>query len=255
MAVLTLTITNDSPTGAGTVLTPTGGAWASKTISLRVVAWYRSSESNIDDAGINRGTVAAWNNITVGASDSIQLAFTHAARAPHHYSFYYQEAATWDSANAAKKCTAVITPASPTQSLCEVANDDDTATVTFGAAPSGISLSPITGFEPMSRTNTLRAYNNSLVKKDYVDERLLDAIVIAYPVTALGAAQDAIIRLTRWQKYSNRLTLSTDLTGNLQFLGDCVGKVEGHDYLHATGLTTDYEASFTFLMETEVEEN
>jgi len=255
MATLTLTVTNDSPNGAGTVQTPADGTWGSKTISIRVVAWYSALETDVDNAGIRRTTVAAWDNITVAANDSLLFAFAHSDPPPDHYSFYYQVATSWDSANSAAKCTAVIETASLTQSTCAVADDDDTATITFGATANSVTINPVYDLPPAVRENTLRAYNGALVKADYADTRLLDSLDIIFNVTASAVAQAGLMRLMRWIKNSVRLTAAWSQTGGDTFLESAVGKFSNTSYLQAAGMTAAYDASLTFLIESEVEEN
>jgi hypothetical protein len=251
-STLTATVYNLYPTYSSAVTSPAGGSWGAKTISVRLVAWYTLDETDVDSAGINRNSVASWNNITVSASDYVTFTAILPLQHYNHLAFYYQVGASWDSANAATKCTATIQQTSSTSVTVTVLNDDDTATVTFGATANSISINMIEHIQPIFRENTVRAFDGSLVKKSYVTEQAIDSLDLTLTMASLSASE--IKTLSNWIKDSTKLKMSEDLSGDDIYIKDYYGKFVSCDYLHTKYKRTGYTFNVTFAVDAETEE-
>jgi hypothetical protein len=235
------------------VSTPVGGSWAAKAhISCRLVAWYTPLETDEDNAGVDRTTIAAWNDFATASNDKITFAGTLPAAQWDHLAFYYQEATTWNSANACTKCTATFQQTSITEVNVTVLDDDDTATITFGATPKSFAIDNIAEITPAVRKNTLRAYDGTLIKKDYVSDLLYESLTLTLTMGSLTAAN--VKHLLDWIKDSVRVSMVESLSGSEVYIDTYVGKFTETDYLHTRYKRTGYEFTVVFEIETETEE-
>jgi hypothetical protein len=250
---LTLTVNNEYPINQSPVNSAGGGNWGAKTISIRVVAWYTLLETNVDNAGINRDTVGQWENKSVGSNEQLYFTFVPVSRPVNHYSFYYQEAATWDSDNPCKKCTATFSQTGTSQILCTVVNDDDTATITFGDATT-ISITNLEDIVPTIRQVVTRAYDGTLVPVSYATVgQLVSQLDITASVSGKWCTGSEYKTILRWIKYATQIKITESLTGDDCFLDEYTGIFINTNYLPSRYKAHQDQVTLTYLVETESE--
>lgn len=137
---LLISVNNGAPAYLSAVDTGTAGTWPSVTISARILAFKNADENDPDLVGVNRSAVGDWDNQAIPALSTIKIAFTKPTDYVHHYGFAYQAGATFDPAAAANLCTVVTTHTSHTVAMVAVADDDDYAALTLGAAVTSLEL-------------------------------------------------------------------------------------------------------------------
>lgn len=174
---LLLTVNNGAPAYLSAVDTALAGTWPSTTISCRILAFKSAAESDADLVGAARGAVAGWDNQIIPANKTIRISFTKPSDYVHHYGFLYQAGASFNPAAAANLCTAVISHTSAAVALCTVADDDDYATLTLGAAASSLALfkTPISN---QPRVNLELGADNVIYKKSWAADIENEALMI-----------------------------------------------------------------------------
>ena len=246
---LTFTVNHTAPNAFGSIALASGGSWATKTISFRIVAWATAAETDADNAGIRRSVVTAWNNVSVSAGQKLTINFTLGENV-NHYAFYYQEAATFNPALVAKKCTATFTYPSASLGTCVVLDDDDTATFTFGAEATSVEVDPVIQLAPTVREMVVRGYNGKLVKKSYAQNTMVDSLDVVLSMHSSVTPTDNKL-LLKWVKNSTPLLLSESLTGTAVFITSYTGRLVNTDYIHSKHKNANETLTYVFAVETE----
>lgn len=210
-----LTVANEAPTSNGAVTTPTGGSWSVGTYSFKVMAKY-SDNNHIDNYGVTRGTVAAWNNISVAAGDSVVIPITLDTARQHDIVVVYQAGASFNDGAAA------VVINSSEVAVTQTAYDEYTITIdsgsvsdnlTVGASANTVEFSPPTTFKATYRQPSQRAIDGTIIKQDYIDSRILDTLVIdANPYLSVGTSLPTLQRWFRDQVYLKIEDTNSDTT-------------------------------------------
>jgi hypothetical protein len=245
-----ITFAVNQPYGAPTgVTTPGGGSWTGETISCRVVAWQTAAETDVDMAGFDRATVALFNGIVVTAGDSVVIVFTPPTEQYDHLAFYYQVAATWNPANAARKCSMDIEQTSETSYKLTIDDDDNTATITFGAVTSA-TISPVQVLKPQTDKKVRRGWNGKLIVKSSAITKLVDTLTIISPMGSCTSAN--YDKILRWIKYGIPVSLTDSADGGYSpYISVYQGKIDDTDYLKSPGKNDAFEFTLSYMVESE----
>lgn len=251
MSLITLTVNQPygSPTEAPT--TPVGGGWTAGTISIKVVAWQTAAETDVDMAGFQHGTEAFFNGIVVANNDKVVISnWTPPTRPYDHLSFYYQVAGTFNVANSCTKCTMTITEVSETNYTLTITNDNNTDTITFGAATS-VELNPVVLLKPTIRESVTRGWNGLLVRKNNPLNTISDVLEITCPMSGTTAAEyDDILK---WIRYSVPVILTDSAVGAYNpYVDIYTGMITNTTYIKSPGKNNEEDFTLTYMVESEI---
>jgi|GEM_PF-2319592 len=240
-----VTVNNGAPAYQSAVDTGDAGTWAAKTISLRIVAFKTAAETDADLAGVVRAAVGGWDNIAIPANCTVQLTCVVPSDDYDHLAFVYQVGATFDASAAATFCTAVVTNTTAVQALVVVADDDDTGTITLGAAATEIGLNPVWG-TPAPRQNLGRDHDGGVYGLSHAVDRENDALRLDFEAGTVTQAQYNTLR--DWAQAGVTVKVDDGDTGAR--IGTYHGKLSGPSSIDSHWKNRAYP-SLTLLVESE----
>ena len=201
MSDVKLTVDQQAPASNGAVSTPIDGSWAPATYSFKVMARYADDATDIDNFGVDRATVAAWDNITVANNDLVVIPVTLDTRRPFTFQVIRQTAGAYVEGNAG----ALIHDAELTVTQSAV----DTYEITLDSGTSGANLdindsanllefSPPTTPGVVYRDKTGRAYQGDKITRSFLDARSVEQMIITGDAN-LATDTTGKITLQRWK--------------------------------------------------------
>lgn len=203
MSDVKFTVAQPAPGDNGAVTTPAGGTWAANTFSFKVSALYASSESDVDNFGVNRAQVVAWEAIVVAANDKVVIPVTLTTGRAFKFVVCYQVAATYNVANAGVRiddASVSYTQTSATEYTITITSGAASTTVTFGAAAATLELSAPATMSAETREMHTRGAFGASVQQSFADPlRSLESVTISYSAT-LSIPTGGLAQLHQWRR-------------------------------------------------------
>ena len=227
MTDIKFTVDQTYPEDNGAITTPTGGGgggWAVGTYSFKVVAWYSSDETEVDNAGVDRGVVAAWENIAITAGDKVIIPVSIDTTRHFEFAVYFQIAASYDeTANGADVTTVNVSQTSATEWELTLENDATAVNLILESSAAEVELSPPATIEATFRQPFSRSYTGSLIKESFLDDRVVDSIIInANAYLSIGTNLSV---LQRWMKDQVYLKIEDSNTGTTSYFDAVYGTI------------------------------
>jgi len=202
---LKFTVVQPYPEDDGAVTTPAGGGWTPGTFSFKVsVLYYDDDETDIDNFGVNRGTVAAWENISVASGDKVVIPVKIDTTRSFKFVVCFQSGATYNvssAGNKAKDGFVTFTQSSATEyEITVISNALPPRTITFGASATTLEFSSPAYMSFSGRQmHVTDAYGNVIQKSLQNIDRSLETIDIVYS-SVLSIPSSGLNTLHQWRK-------------------------------------------------------
>lgn len=204
----------------GPVTTPNTGGWPISTTSLKIMAYYKGDTTLIDNYGVDRTTVANWNNITTAEDDAIVVpvffdttrVFTFVIIKQNLSS--YNEAISGDIIDSGEITVTQLTATTYSINI----NDDTTSeSITIGEDPNIVEYSAPAYVDTEKRQPVTRAYDGSGVSVSYLDDRITETATI----TGNNTVSDDNLTMTtiqRWMRDRVYIMVESDATSYFNWL-------------------------------------
>jgi hypothetical protein len=228
MSDVKFTVSQTAPTDNGAITTPTGGSWGASTYNFKVVAWYADDETQVDNAGVDRGVIAAWESIVVAANDSVVIPVAVDTTRAFTFAVYWQGGASFDETlNAARIDDGEITlsQTSATEWTLTVDSEATSVNLILGAAAAELELSPPAPISAIFRDAFNRAYTGELVKESFLDSRVLESLTIDANTVLAISGNGTLEMLQRWMKDQVRLKIEDTHASSTSYFTEMYGVI------------------------------
>jgi len=206
MSDVKFTVAQPYPEDNGAVTTPAGGTWSANTFSFKVSVVYDADETDIDNFGVDRAAVLAWNGNVIGAvaaNDKVVIPVTLDTSRAFKFVVCYQIAATYDvtSHNARiNDAEVTFTQSSASEYILTLASAATATAITFGTAAATLEFSAPAPMGMQGREMHTRSAFGKAIQQSFADpERSLDIVTIEYN-PMLSIPTGGLATLHQWRK-------------------------------------------------------